>query len=124
MLRLRPLRPRLLLAILALLLLNWTEGVLAQERPVYGGDAAGPKYSTLKQINKQNVAQLKGVWTYHTGEISDGNALPVRTAFECTPLVVDGVLYLSTPFGRAVALEAETGKELWSFDPKLNKAHP
>ncbi|MCI0354293.1 MAG: hypothetical protein L0099_04520, partial [Acidobacteria bacterium] len=78
----------------------------AQEWPHYGGDAGGSKYSTLKQINQQNVTQLKVAWTYHTGEISDGSTLPVRTAFECTPLVVDGILYLSTPFGRAVALEA------------------
>src|SRR4029453_18436046 len=79
------------------------------------------KYSPLKQINKQNVIQLKVAWTYHTGENSDGSTFPVRTAFECTPLVVDGVLYLTTPFGRAVALEPETGKEIWSFDPKLDK---
>jgi len=95
-----------------------------QEWPFYGGDAGGSKYSALKQINKQNVTVLKVAWTYHTGEISDGSTLSVRTAFECTPLVVDGILYLTTPFGRAVGLEAETGKELWSFDPKLDKDRP
>src|SRR5690349_10009636 len=95
-----------------------------QEWPFYGGDAAGSKYSSLQQINRQNVKQLKVVWTYHTGEISDGSTLPVRTAFECTPLVVEGILYLTTPFGRAVALEAESGKELWSFDPKLDRGRP
>lgn len=101
-----------------------TSNFQAQEWPFYGGDAGGSKYSPLRQIHKQNVTHLKVAWTYHTGEISDGSTLAVRTAFECTPLVVDGILYLTTPFGRAVALEAETGKELWSFDPKLDKDRP
>ncbi len=112
------------LPILLLLLSVRPSMCQAQEWPHYGGDAGGSKYSTLKQINQQNVTQLKVAWTYHTGEISDGSTLPVRTAFECTPLVVDGILYLSTPFGKAVALEAETGKELWSFDPRLDKGRP
>ena len=93
----------------------------AQEWPHYGNDIGGSKYSPLKQINKQNVTRLKPAWTYHTGDISDGTTYSVRSAFECTPLVVDGVMYVSTPFCRAVALEAETGKELWSFDPKIDK---
>ncbi len=96
----------------------------AQEWPHYGNDIGGSKYSPLKQINKQNVTRLKPAWTYHTGDISDGTTYSVRSAFECTPLVVDGVMYVSTPFCRAVALEAETGKELWSFDPKIDKERP
>src|SRR5512134_981543 len=109
------------LPLLLLLLSIGPSECQTHEWPFYGGDAGGSKYSALKQINRQNVTQLKVAWTYHTGEISDGSTLSVRTAFECTPLVVDGILYLSTPFGRAVALEAETGRELWSFDPKLDK---
>src|SRR5262245_62089440 len=93
----------------------------AQEWPHYGNDPGGSKYSPLKQINKQNVDRLKPAWTYHTGDISDGTLYPVRSAFECTPLVVDGVMYVSTPFCRVVALQAETGAELWSFDPKVDK---
>ena len=96
----------------------------AQEWPHYGNDIGGSKYSPLKQINKQTVTRLKEAWTYHTGDISDGTTYPVRSAFECTPLVVDGVMYVSTPFCRVVALEAETGKELWSFDPKIDKERP
>ena len=96
----------------------------AQEWPHYGGDLAARKYSALDQINRDNVGRLKVAWTYHTGDISDGSQFPVRSAFECTPLVVDGVLYLTTPFGRAIALEAATGKELWAFDPKLDKHRP
>ena len=96
----------------------------AQEWPHYGNDIGGSKYSPLKQVNKQNVTRLKPAWTYHTGDISDGTTYPVRSAFECTPLVVDGVMVVSTPFCRVVALEAETGKELWSFDPKIDKERP
>ena len=93
---------------------------VAQEWPNYGNDPGGMRYSPLKQIDKGNVGKLSVAWTYHTGDVSDGSKYPSRSAFECTPLVVDGVLYLTTPFSRAVALDAETGKELWTFDPHLD----
>jgi quinoprotein glucose dehydrogenase len=92
----------------------------AQEWRSYSGDTGGSKYSSLKQINRANVATLKVAWTFHTGDVSDGKTLPTRSAFETTPLVVDGVMYLTTPFSRLVALEPETGKQLWAFDPKLD----
>jgi len=94
----------------------------AQDWPVYGGDAGGTRHSALKQINRSNVAMLKPAWTYRTGDISDGNEFPVKSAFEATPLLIDGVLYVVTAFDRLVALEPETGKELWAFDPKLDKS--
>ncbi len=88
--------------------------------PYYGGDAGGMKYSPLKQIDRSNVRRLQVAWTYHTGEVSDGSKYPVRSAFEATPLVAGGVMYLTTPFNRLVALDPETGRELWSFDPKID----
>lgn len=94
----------------------------AQDWPVYGGDSGGSRYSALKQINRANVTTLKTAWTYHAGDVSDGTEFPVRSAFEATPLMVDGVLYLVTAFDRLIALEPETGKELWAFDPKLDKS--
>src|SRR5579859_1722432 len=93
----------------------------AQDWPSYGGDPGGAKYSNLKEINRGNVSRLKPAWTYHTGDRSDGSEYPTRSAFEATPLEVDGVLYLTTPFGRLIALDAETGKEFWAFDPKIDK---
>jgi len=90
----------------------------------YGGDAGGMKYSPLKQINTSNVGRLKVAWTFNTGEISDGKTLPVRSAFETTPIVVDGVLYLTTPFNRLIALDPETGAQKWAFDPKLPRDRP
>lgn len=98
--------------------------LVAQNWAHYGGDAGGMKYSALKQVNRGNVTTLKPAWTYRSGDVSDGTAQPIRSAFETTPLFVDGVLYLTTPFNRLIALDAETGKELWAFDPKLDLGKP
>ena len=87
----------------------------------YGHDAGGTRYSAAAQINRENVAQLKVAWTYRTGAL-DGidDDLKRNAAFEATPILVDGRLYLSTPFDHVIALEPETGKKIWEYDPKLN----
>ncbi|MBI1876518.1 MAG: pyrroloquinoline quinone-dependent dehydrogenase [Acidobacteria bacterium] len=98
-----------------------TSGVTQGEWRVYGGDPGGSRFSSLDQINRRNVATLAPAWTYHTGEVSpDAKSTPARrlSAFESTPLMVDGALFLSTPSDRIVALDPETGKEIWTFDPK------
>lgn len=82
--------------------------------PVYGHDPGGTKYSPLDQINTKNVTKLKPAWIYHTGEKG--------RQFETTPLVVGGRMYLSTQLGRIVALEPETGKEIWAYDPKTGRS--
>ena len=90
-------------------------GGSAQEWRFYGADAGGTRFSSLQQINRQNVGALKRAWTYHTGEVNRGNETERHRVapFETTPLAVDGVLYLSTPSNRVIALEAETGREIW-----------
>jgi quinoprotein glucose dehydrogenase len=88
----------------------------------YGHDAGGTRYSPLKQINLENVAQLKVAWTYHIGDISDGKGVARRSGFESTPILVDGTLYVTTPFNRVIALDPETGKERWTFDPMIDTA--
>jgi quinoprotein glucose dehydrogenase len=93
----------------------------AQEWPYYGGDAGGTKYSQLDQINRSNVTKLQVAWTFHTGDVADGKTTLSRSAFETTPLVIDGTMYLTTSFGRVIALEAETGRQLWAYDPKLDR---
>jgi quinoprotein glucose dehydrogenase len=108
----------------AILLLICFRLAHAQEWRYYGGDAGGTKYSPLAQINRLNVASLKPAWTFHTGEISDGRTLLTRTSFEGTPLIVDGVMYLTTPYARLIALDPETGTQKWAFDPKLDKTRP
>ncbi|HXY31169.1 MAG TPA: pyrroloquinoline quinone-dependent dehydrogenase [Gemmatimonadaceae bacterium] len=88
--------------------------------PTYGGDPGGSRYSPLKQIDTNNVARLEIAWVYHTGDVSDGTEGRRKTEFETTPIVVDGTMYLSTAFNRVIALDPETGKEKWSFDPKID----
>ncbi len=86
----------------------------------YGGDAGGSRYSPLTQINRTNVAQLRVAWIHHTGDMSDGSDGRPKSEFEATPIVVDGVMYLSTPFNRVLALHPETGHQKWSFDPHID----
>jgi quinoprotein glucose dehydrogenase len=95
----------------------------AQEWRFYGGDAGGTRFSSLRQINPKNVGTLKRAWTYHIGELDRGTPTDRHhvAPFETTPLVVDGMLYLSTPSNRVIALDAETGKELWQFDPQAGR---
>jgi quinoprotein glucose dehydrogenase len=95
-----------------------------QDWRFYGGDSGGTRFSSLQQINRQNVHALKRAWTYHTGEVHRENETDRHRVapFESTPLVVDGVLYLSTPSNRVIALNAETGAEVWQFDPQAGRA--
>ncbi|MGA2136050.1 MAG: PQQ-binding-like beta-propeller repeat protein [Bryobacteraceae bacterium] len=85
-----------------------------REWPVYGGGPGSTRYSSLDQINRDNVARLAVAWTYDTGD-----AFP-DSEMECNPIVVHGVLYATTPKLRLIALDAATGKLRWSFDPRQN----
>ena len=82
--------------------------------PNYGRTPGGDRHSPLAQINRENVAKLTLAWEYRTGEagIETGNP----TALESTPLVNDGVMYVSTPLGKVVALDPLSGKPRWSRD--------
>ncbi|MEI8298515.1 MAG: pyrroloquinoline quinone-dependent dehydrogenase [Pseudomonadota bacterium] len=90
----------------------------AVDWPTYGGDPGGMKYSALTDINRSNVAGLRLAWSWKTGEgpLPEHGTTP--GIFEATPLVVDGVMYLSTPYNRVVALDPASGRELWSYDPR------
>jgi len=88
--------------------------------PFYGHDAGGMRYSPLVQIHRGNVSQLKVAWIFHTGDISDGRGGRKRSGFETTPILVDGTLYLTTPFNRVIALDPETGTQRWAYDPKID----
>jgi quinoprotein glucose dehydrogenase len=89
--------------------------------PAYGRDAGGTRYSPLTQITRENVAKLKPVWEYHTGALEPRSANNRKAAFEATPILVDGTLYLSTPYNVVIALDPATGKERWKFDPGVNR---
>jgi quinoprotein glucose dehydrogenase len=117
----------------------------SNEWPTYGHDAGGQRFSPLTQITPANVGQLQVAWVYHmrpappaapvaaaTGARADsaavGEAPPAQqgrgrgrgrgsgfVVSETTPIVIDGVMYISSPYGRVVALDSSTGKELWVF---------
>src|SRR5665213_2436296 len=91
----------------------------AGEWPSYGLDPGGQRFSPLKQITPENVGHLKIAWTFRTGDAyQPKNSKP--TAFEATPLYIDGKLFLSTPLGRAIALNPVTGKQIWAYDPHID----
>jgi outer membrane protein assembly factor BamB len=81
--------------------------------PAYGNDPGGTKYSPLNQINSRNAGKLTRVWTYRGDK---------GGTFEVTPVVAGGMMYLSTSTQRVVALNPETGTEIWGFDPKVPRA--
>src|ERR1700689_1117904 len=82
--------------------LNW---------PYNGADLSNSRYADIDQITTSNVSQLKPAWTFHTG-ISDPNM-----SMEMTPLVVDGVMYITTGDDDVFALNPTTGKQIWHYSP-------
>ncbi len=79
----------------------------------YLGGPDANHYAPLTQINKENVGQLEVAWTYNCGDKDPKD----RTQIQCNPLVIDGVLYGTTPKLKLFALDATTGEELWTFNP-------
>lgn len=93
---------------------GWEAGAQAgRDWAVYHGDAAGTHYSSLRQIHRRNVAQLRPVWVYRCDDRRDRPP----TTLQCNPLILDGVLYGTTPGMKVFALDADTGRERWVFDP-------
>ncbi len=80
---------------------------------VTGGDPGNTRYSTLTQIDTTNVAQLRVAWVYHTGDLRQSGSGEIQA----TPIVVDGVLYTTTPALAVIALRADRGTLIWRFDP-------
>ncbi len=78
---------------------------------IYGGGADNIRYSALDQINRENISALQVAWSYDTGDVFPGSEM------QCNPIVVNGVLYGTTPKLRVFAVDAATGEELWKFDP-------
>ncbi|MEX2565220.1 MAG: PQQ-binding-like beta-propeller repeat protein, partial [Cyclobacteriaceae bacterium] len=84
--------------------------------PVYLGSKSSSQYSSLNQVNKENVTQLELAWEYRTGDIGGEK----NTQIQCNPIVLDGVLFGSTPTLRAFAINAASGEKLWEFNPHEN----
>jgi quinoprotein glucose dehydrogenase len=106
----------------ALLLAFTTFAAAQSDWPTFGHDPGGNRYSPLRQITPQNVSKLIRSWTYHMNPLASsqgaagaGMSGASGSSSETIPLVVGGIMYLTTQFKRVVALEPETGKEIWTF---------
>jgi len=82
----------------------------------YGGDPGGSRYSPLADINAENIGRLQVAWQWKHWETPLEQYGTTPGFFENTPLMIDGVLYVTTPYNSIAALDAESGKELWRFD--------
>ena len=95
--------------------------------PSYGNDAGGLKYSPIADINRDNVARLDTVFTWSANErniaASEGQKSARPGQFQATPLAIRDTLYFPTAFNRVIALDAASGRELWSFDPQPWKTY-
>ncbi len=87
----------------------------------YGGDAFGQHFSSLDQITRDNVNELTVAWTYRAGELGEGFASNAKLTFEATPVLAFGSLFLETATNIVIALDPETGKQKWRYDPKIDR---
>lgn len=88
------------------------------EWPHYARDLAATHYSALDQITAGNIGRLSVAWEWKPGEAEKPELGTRPGAFQNTPLMIDGVLYVSTPYNQVAALDPETGRERWRFDPR------
>jgi len=96
---------------------------------MFGHDSASTRFSPLTEINTDTVGSLSRAWTYHmkrdspaattAGAIGHGGG---RRSSQATPIVIDGTMYIPTPYGTVVALNPETGDEIWTF--KMDRGNP
>jgi alcohol dehydrogenase (cytochrome c) len=92
------------------------DGATGAAWPNYGGSYSAWRYSALDQVNRENVQRLQPAWVFQTGDYENG--------LQATPIVVDGVLYLSTSNNWVFALDGATGRMLWEYHFPLSKALP
>jgi quinoprotein glucose dehydrogenase len=108
---------RLGLLLIVLLASCATDHSPSTDWPTYLHDAGGTHYSPLTQINTRNVTQLRVAWIYHMRPPAAHTVRGGRYGVsEASPLVVNGTMYLPTPYGRVVALDAQTGREIWKYE--------
>ncbi|MCC7699235.1 membrane-bound PQQ-dependent dehydrogenase, glucose/quinate/shikimate family [Janthinobacterium sp. EB271-G4-7A] len=99
---------------------DFAPGVEHNDWSAYGRSGYGDRYTPAAQITPANISGLKEAWTYHTGDFKGPND-PGEIANEVTPLKVNDMLYLCTPHNIVIALNPDTGKEIWRHDPKINR---
>jgi len=89
-----------------------------------GRDVEGTRHLPASGITRDNVSRLEHAWTYRTGETDPRFKTTKPTSFQATPLVIEGTMYVGTPLGRVIALDAASGRERWVFDPKIARTVP
>ena len=92
---------------------DYSSAGAGKDWPVYLGDNFSSHYSKLVEINRDNIDQLDLAWEYNTGDDVSGN----RSQIQCNPLIIDGILYATSPRLKVFALDAATGSRIWEFDP-------
>jgi len=111
--------------ICVVLLLQFSSGADAQSWMFSGGDEGGSRFSVLDQINRDNVGDLELAWTYRTGAVDENPNLKSFIDFQATPILLPaeagGHLIVCTPFIKVIALDPQSGKERWTFEPEFSK---
>lgn len=117
-------------ALIVTLLLG-TLALGAQNRPgdmvewrYVGASQGASKYSPVADIDRSNVDQIEVAWTWEPNELPNQEFNTRPGSFEATALMIDNVVYVATMYTRIVALDAETGEELWAFDPEAYRTGP
>ncbi|MEM9529908.1 MAG: pyrroloquinoline quinone-dependent dehydrogenase [Pseudomonadota bacterium] len=85
-----------------------------------GATLAGDRYSPHTQITTANAGSLQQAWQFRTGDAADGSSHSRKSSFKATPIYVDGRLYVVSGFNRVYALEPDTGRLIWRFDPEVD----
>ena len=100
-------------SLITLCLLSFLSGCqkVNEDWSSYGKNLENQRYSKLRQINEENVKDLKLDWQYQTG---------IKATFQATPIVYQGVMYISLPYNHVLAINAKTGKEIWRYEHERN----
>ena len=92
---------------------NQTKTKTYDDWKVYGGSKEAIRYSSLHQIDTTNVTQLQVAWEFHTGDADTAK----HSQIQCNPIIIDGVMYITSPQLLLIALDAVTGKKKWVYNP-------
>jgi quinate dehydrogenase (quinone) len=84
----------------------------------WGNDAAGTRFAALDQINRDNVQNLEAAWTYRTGDVAQSDGFGAEE--QNTPLQIGSTLYICTPYNKVIAVDGDSGHEIWRYDSKTH----
>ena len=97
-----------------------TQSLIGRGWAHYGGDAGGSRYAASTEITAENIDALEIAWTFSTGDLASHPKAMRRSAAEGTPILFGDRLVFCTPFNEVIALDPETGRALWRYDPAIS----